>query len=57
MPFRDSSGPGAARSAIDQPNELRARLRRRAVRRERLILLGLIAALIAAVLFAVTRLS
>jgi hypothetical protein len=57
MLFRDPSGPGAARSAIDQPDELRARLRRRAARRERLILLALIAALIAVALFGVTKLS
>jgi hypothetical protein len=57
MLFRDPSGPGAARSAVDQPDELRARLRRRAARRERLILLALIAALIAVALFGVTKLS
>jgi hypothetical protein len=57
MLFRGSSGPSAAHSAVDQPDELRARLRRRAAWREGFILLALIAALIAAALFEVTQLS
>jgi hypothetical protein len=56
MRFRDFSGRSATRTAIDQPNDLRARLRRRAARRDSLIVLALIVALVVVALFGVMRL-
>jgi hypothetical protein len=49
MPFLGSGGRG-------QPDDVRGRVRRRAARRDMLMLLVLIAALIGAVLFGATRL-
>lgn len=50
MPFLESGASG-------RPDDVRARVRRRAARRDTLVLLVFVAALLAVVLFGATRLS
>jgi hypothetical protein len=57
MPFPGSGDRDAARLARDQSTDLRARLRRRSARRQRLILLGLATGLVAAVLVGVAHVA
>lgn len=56
MNFAGFGGLSAAHFSGGEPTDLRARIRRRAALRDRLIQLGLIVALVAVTLFGVTRL-